>query len=574
MPSPPRHSVRSSAVAALRRRARWRRSRRCGRRARPPRAGTPPAPPASPPRWPRTAPPRDARRLVEPATWKTRETPLQRPPHRAPVGQVGDRRLDVEPRQRVEVRGRPHGHADVVAAGHERPRDVRSDEPGRAGDEGGRHGSPRLQALRSPPMDRVAVVTDTTHYLPRDLVTRLDLHQVSLYVTFEGKTEREADITDLADFYTRLSASSEMPSTSQPSVGDFLAVYEPLLEAGRDIVSIHLSAGISGTFTAAEQARDQLVERGIDPERIVVLDSATACAGLGMLAMAAASVAARRRQRRRGGRGRPGLPARPEGLVRGRHARVPAPRRPRRRRPGVARLDAEDQADPLDRVGDPADRARAHVGARVRAPDRVPDRRATTTAATRSSSSTSTRPTRPSGWSSAGGRSTAASPRWSPRSAPSSAPTWGRGCSGSRGCGEACCTRAARLVLFEPGAVVVARARGVDALELGPGLGGQRGDGPAETAELGGHGSRIAAARAAQHGASRRPGVQGKLLARCRRRAAAAGARRGPRRPAPCRASGPACRPAAAATGSSPGRSRSRGGRAPPRSGGPRRPRR
>ena len=37
-------------------------------------------------------------------------------------------------------------------------------------------------------MDRVAVVTDTTHYLPRDLVARLDLHQVSLYVTFEGRT--------------------------------------------------------------------------------------------------------------------------------------------------------------------------------------------------------------------------------------------------------------------------------------------------------------------------------------------------------------------------------------------------
>ena len=140
-------------------------------------------------------------------------------------------------------------------------------------------------------MDRVAVVTDTTHYLPRDLVAQLDLHQVSLYVTFEGTTEREADITDLADFYTRLSASSEMPGTSQPSVGDFLAVYEPLLEAGRDIVSIHLSAGISGTFATAGQARDQLVERGIDPDRIVVLDSATACAGLGMLAMAAASVA-------------------------------------------------------------------------------------------------------------------------------------------------------------------------------------------------------------------------------------------------------------------------------------------
>ena len=140
-------------------------------------------------------------------------------------------------------------------------------------------------------MSRVAVVTDTTHYMPRDLVQELGLHEVSLYVTFAGSTEREADITDLEDFYTRLSESTEMPSTSQPSVGDFLAAYEPLLEDGADIVSIHLSAGISGTFTAAEQARDQLVERGIDSDRIVVLDSATACAGLGMLAMAAASVA-------------------------------------------------------------------------------------------------------------------------------------------------------------------------------------------------------------------------------------------------------------------------------------------
>ena len=140
-------------------------------------------------------------------------------------------------------------------------------------------------------MARVAVVTDTTHYLPRPLVEQLGLHEVSLYVTFEGETRREADITDLADFYTRLSNSDEMPSTSQPSVGDFLAVYEPLLEEGADIVSIHLSAGISGTFAAAEQARDRLVEGGIAPERFVMLDSSTACAGLGMLAMAAADVA-------------------------------------------------------------------------------------------------------------------------------------------------------------------------------------------------------------------------------------------------------------------------------------------
>jgi DegV family protein with EDD domain len=140
-------------------------------------------------------------------------------------------------------------------------------------------------------MSRVAVVTDTTHYMPRALVEQLGLHEVSLYVTFDGVTEREADLTDLDDFYDRLSGSSEMPSTSQPSVGDFLAVYQPLLEAGGDIVSIHLSAGISGTYATAGQAREQLLEGGIAPERVVVLDSATACAGLGMMAIAATSVA-------------------------------------------------------------------------------------------------------------------------------------------------------------------------------------------------------------------------------------------------------------------------------------------
>ena len=140
-------------------------------------------------------------------------------------------------------------------------------------------------------MPQVAVVTDTTHYMPRSLVEELGVHEVSLYVTFEGETRREADIVDLDDFYARLSSSSEMPSTSQPSVGDFLAVYEPLLDAGADIVSIHISAGISGTCGAAEQAREQLLERGIAPERIVVLDSATGCAGHGLLSIAAANAA-------------------------------------------------------------------------------------------------------------------------------------------------------------------------------------------------------------------------------------------------------------------------------------------
>ena len=138
-------------------------------------------------------------------------------------------------------------------------------------------------------MSAVAVVTDTTHYLPSEVVERHGLHLVSLYVNWDGRTDRESDLGDYDAFYDHMRTASTLPSTSQPSVGDFLAVYEPLLEAGDDILSIHLSGGISGTVHAAEQARDALIEQGIAPERIAVLDSNTGAAGHGLMAIAAAN---------------------------------------------------------------------------------------------------------------------------------------------------------------------------------------------------------------------------------------------------------------------------------------------
>jgi DegV family protein with EDD domain len=140
-------------------------------------------------------------------------------------------------------------------------------------------------------MAAVAVVTDTTTYLPREILERHGLHEVSLYVNWDGRAQRESEITDLDGFYDGLRAATTLPSTSQPSVGDFLEVYEPLLAEGRDIVSLHLSSGISGTVLAAGQAREALVERGLAPTRIVVVDSRTACAGQGMMAIAAANAA-------------------------------------------------------------------------------------------------------------------------------------------------------------------------------------------------------------------------------------------------------------------------------------------
>jgi DegV family protein with EDD domain len=134
----------------------------------------------------------------------------------------------------------------------------------------------------------VAVVTDSTHYLPADVLARHGVHVVSLYVRRGDTLERESEIADLDAFYERLRSASDVPTTSQPSVGDFLAVYEPLLAAGHDIVSIHLSGAVSGTHGSALQARDDLAERGLG-DRVAVLDSRSGAAGLGLVAIAAAT---------------------------------------------------------------------------------------------------------------------------------------------------------------------------------------------------------------------------------------------------------------------------------------------
>ena len=136
-----------------------------------------------------------------------------------------------------------------------------------------------------------AVVCDTTAYLPDDLVAERGIERISLYVSVDDHQERESEISDFAAFYERLRASEEGATTSQPSIGDFTSVYEPLLDAGREIVSIHISAGISGTYEAAVQAREHLIAEGKGGERIHVFDSRSAAGGMGLSALAASAAA-------------------------------------------------------------------------------------------------------------------------------------------------------------------------------------------------------------------------------------------------------------------------------------------
>jgi fatty acid kinase fatty acid binding subunit len=133
----------------------------------------------------------------------------------------------------------------------------------------------------------VAVVTDSTSYLPRELVAARAIHEVSLYVSDGAGQRRELDIGDYARFYAELRDASDLPTTSQPSIGDFEAVYEPLVAAGDDVVSIHISGGISGTVESARQAAAEVAGRH-PGRRIEVVDSTVSAGALGLVVLAAA----------------------------------------------------------------------------------------------------------------------------------------------------------------------------------------------------------------------------------------------------------------------------------------------
>jgi DegV family protein with EDD domain len=136
-------------------------------------------------------------------------------------------------------------------------------------------------------MIKIGIVTDSTAYLPPEKVAELKIEVVSLIVNFGDQSWPEASVSDYRDFYEQLRRVSYLPTTSQPSMGDFLQAYERLAGKVDSIISIHISGGISGTVQAARSAARMLP--GVD---ISVVDSGAASIGLYMMVDAAARTAA------------------------------------------------------------------------------------------------------------------------------------------------------------------------------------------------------------------------------------------------------------------------------------------
>jgi DegV family protein with EDD domain len=135
-------------------------------------------------------------------------------------------------------------------------------------------------------MSKVAIVTDSTAYLPEDLLVSYKINVVPLVVIWEKETFRDnIDITP-NQFYERLSSAKIMPTTSQPTISDFADIFEKLHKDGYEILTIVISAALSGTMDSAIQARELVPEAKVE-----ILDSQFTSIPLAYMVLSAARAA-------------------------------------------------------------------------------------------------------------------------------------------------------------------------------------------------------------------------------------------------------------------------------------------
>ena len=132
------------------------------------------------------------------------------------------------------------------------------------------------------------IVTDSgvDLLLPREQLDELGIHVVPLVVTLEGKTYREGVDIETDEFYRLLAESDSLPTTSQPSAGDFAETYRRLAATDPEILSIHISSGLSGTFNAAQAGASMVPEANV-----TLFDTKTLSAAAGWQVEAAARAA-------------------------------------------------------------------------------------------------------------------------------------------------------------------------------------------------------------------------------------------------------------------------------------------
>ncbi len=134
-------------------------------------------------------------------------------------------------------------------------------------------------------MSKIAIVSDSTAFLPAELVKQYAITIVPLVVIWDEKNFDDGiDIRSL-EFYTRLKTSKTMPSTSQVSVGNMHVAFQNLVEQGFDVLGIFISSKLSGTIQSAMQAKAMMGAAG---EKVTLVDSFATSMNMGFIVLAAA----------------------------------------------------------------------------------------------------------------------------------------------------------------------------------------------------------------------------------------------------------------------------------------------
>jgi DegV family protein with EDD domain len=136
-------------------------------------------------------------------------------------------------------------------------------------------------------MPKVMIVTDSTSNIPDTMLNGNPVKILPLQVIWNGEILRDGVDIQPKEFYERLAVDKNMPSTSQATPEEFKQAYANLLNAGYDILSIHISGKLSGTLDSAIQAK-----RGLKDGNIELVDSNSTSMALGFQVMAAARMAA------------------------------------------------------------------------------------------------------------------------------------------------------------------------------------------------------------------------------------------------------------------------------------------
>jgi len=134
----------------------------------------------------------------------------------------------------------------------------------------------------------IAVVTDSTSDIGTELAKQLDITVIPLSIIYRGVVYKDGVDLTPSEFYPMLeeAGDGELPTSSQPSPQEFLDIYKPLIDSGKEILSFHISKGLSGTVDAAKVAASQLA-----PDRIHVVDTQSISFGIAGQAIEAARLA-------------------------------------------------------------------------------------------------------------------------------------------------------------------------------------------------------------------------------------------------------------------------------------------